>query len=515
MKNVFCEGKGDPEIFRLLNNCWKMIDGMNGTPGLRSLCDPGTKAFMEGGKWKGIWSQNYMGMYTWAPFLDDTLFSAHDNAYNYFFEFQGNGVRSDKAGMIAPSGALSEHIFFADGKTPAPHYKNDEHTGKASEYDFWIEGTCGTVIGKTDALLVRRNIAEIKKYLPLIEASLGWIENLRDPAAGLIKAGPAGTFIERSYSGTDLGNGKFSYAFPSGVMVYYIKALRNTVELEKIAGTMDKAQIYAKHIEKSISSIKKLFADEGYFISYLDAKGVKHGVYGAEKHGYFESNPNHDAIAYRVTDDEMSESIYRKIVSIPELRKGGTINCVYPRRDDVLPGYQSDPAYGPGPGYHWHGASWFSSEARMLMAYYRLNKFRDVKNSLGRMFELYAKGYTRDVMDNFGTEFAGSYNPEEKGIAYIDGFAVYGAGLRGLFEYEYTAESLMLHPHVPNGITEYRQLVPARFGDKKIYPSVFKTGKNKNMMFKINGGKEIAVEKNCIELKYLDMKNETNVEIYI
>jgi len=60
--------------------------------------------------------------------------------------------------------------------------------------------------------------------------------------------------------------------------------------------------------------------DEGYFIRSLDPDGVRHGVFGATKHGYFEVSPNHDAIAFRVADDAQANRIFQKIASIPELR---------------------------------------------------------------------------------------------------------------------------------------------------------------------------------------------------
>lgn len=509
----FCTGHGSGESFKLINDSWKMIEGKNGRPGLRSLADKEIKAFRQGGKWKGIWSQNYMGMYSWTPFLDDGLLVYHDNAYNYFLDLQGDGHRHDKAGMTAPPGALPEHVFFGNNKVPCPHYKNDEHTGNASEYDFWIEGTCGTIIGKSDILLRKHDTEETKRYLPRIELALEWVETLRDDSSGLIKTGPAGTFIERAYSGTDMGGGKFSYGFPSGVMIYYMKALSNVIELEKSVGNGAKAEAFSSSLKLSAGNMAKLIENNNYFINYLDRNGEKHGVYGALKHGYFESNPNHDAIAYGIADEILSENIYRTIISIPRLRQGKTVNCVYPRRDDVLPGYQSDPAYGPGPGYHWHGASWFSSEARMLMAYYRLNKFCDVKNSLGRMFELYSKGFARDVMDNFGTEFAGSYNPEEKDIVYIDGFAVYGAGLRGLFEYRYTADELILYPHIFDDISEYEQNIPAYWGTTKIYPSLINKGNNSITSVKLNGVPIKSFNENSITIRYNKISDIVKLEI--
>src|SRR5438270_7756335 len=48
--------------------------------------------------------------------------------------------------------------------------------------------------------------------------------------------------------------------------------------------------------------------------------------------------------------------------------------------------------------------------------------------------------------------------------------------LRGLFEYLYRADSLILIPHIPAEIRELQQIDPVRFGDKKIYLTVFGAG---------------------------------------
>ena len=42
----------------------------------------------------------------------------------------------------------------------------------------------------------------------------------------------------------------------------------------------------------------------------------------AARHGYFESAPNHDAVGLRVADDELAQSIYTSMISIPGLRPG-------------------------------------------------------------------------------------------------------------------------------------------------------------------------------------------------
>ena len=51
---------------------------------------------------------------------------------------------------------------------------------------------------------------------------------------------------------------------------------------------------------------------------------------GRQKHGYFDSACNHDAICFRVADDAQAEKIYAKIASIPGLRPYGLIITNYP-----------------------------------------------------------------------------------------------------------------------------------------------------------------------------------------
>ena len=51
----------------------------------------------------------------------------------------------------------------------------------------------------------------------------------------------------------------------------------------------------------------------------------------------------------------------------------------------------------------------------------------------------------------------------------IDNFAIPAATIRGLFDYDYRADRLILRPRIPGEITEYEQKEPIYFGEKKIY----------------------------------------------
>ena len=53
----------------------------------------------------------------------------------------------------------------------------------------------------------------------------------------------------------------------------------------------------------------------------------------------------------------------------------------------------------------------------------------------------------------------------------IDNFAIPAATFRGLFDYEYRFDRLILRPRVPGAISEYVQKEPIRFGEKALYIS--------------------------------------------
>ena len=59
----------------------------------------------------------------------------------------------------------------------------------------------------------------------------------------------------------------------------------------------------------------------------------------------------------------------------------------------------------------------------------------------------------------------------------LDCWGVPGGLVRGLFEYDYRADSLRVRPHLPSGITRYVQKKAVVFGPGKIYLTVTGTGK--------------------------------------
>jgi hypothetical protein len=80
-------------------------------------------------------------------------------------------------------------------------------------------------------------------------------------------------------------------------------------------------------------------------------------------------------------------------------------------------------------------------------------------------------------MDNPLIDFGNApYQPKERINITYDAFGPPAAMIRGLFEYQYKADRLILTPHVPPTIKVLRQHDPIRFGSKRIFLEMIGTG---------------------------------------
>ena len=188
---------------------------------------------------------------------------------------------------------------------------------------------------QAELLLISRDEKAIAHYLPRLRRCANFIESRRDPQNNLFLAGPAGNLLAPSYAGWKKPDGTYDKAYLAGLSITYIAALDRLIELEKLAGNAETVKLYTTRRDLARKGLPLLTTDEGYFIKYLDPDGTRHGVYGAEQHGYFEAVSNHDAICFRVADDSQAEKIYQKIASIPGLRPHDFIITNCPGLDDM------------------------------------------------------------------------------------------------------------------------------------------------------------------------------------
>ena len=459
-------GRGDVEYLRLLETARRMFEPDPELQNMSMLYMPSWDGFVEGPTWDAWWIQNSYGTtYCALPFYQEPFVTFLQNAQDLWFDQMGDGHRVGAAppyNWAAPDGALCDcaqpgRIIYRQGD------------GRCGIHDWAMEFTAAGIVMQAELLLISRDQEPIAHYLPLLERSAAFIETRRDPVNNLFLAGPAANLLAPSYAGWARPDGTYGKAYLTGLSVTYIAALDRMIELEKLAGRDKQAALYARARKHAREGLSRLATASGYFIRSLDPDGVKHGVLGAPRHGYFEASPNHDAIAFRIVGDEQAEKIYNVIASLHGLRPYDFILPNYPSYDDMYERPEGLWAYGT-----WvNGGHWSTCEARMMLGYYRLGKFDDARRSMERLLTFAKKFRMDNPLVKFGSDV---YQPGEPINLCYDTFGPAAGFMRGLFEYLYAADGLTLVPHIPPSITALEQHDPVRFGKKRLYLSTVGSG---------------------------------------
>ena len=294
----FFTGEGDVEFLELFDTARRMFSPDPFLQNISMLYMPSWNGLVEGPTWDAWWIQNSYGpTYCALPFYAEPFVTFLQNSQDLWFDQMGDGKRVGEHDWVAPDGAL------CDAARPGyVVYKQGD--GRIDIHDWGMEFTAAGLLMQAELLLIEREKESISKYLPKLERCAEFIESRRDPDNNLFLAGPAGNLLAPSYAGHRKPDGTFDKAYLAGLSITYIAALDRLVELEKLFGADEKAALYAERRELAKQGLPLLATEDGYFIKSLDPDGVRHGVYGAEKHGYFEASPNHDAIAFRVVNDD-------------------------------------------------------------------------------------------------------------------------------------------------------------------------------------------------------------------
>ncbi len=456
----FYAGDGDVEYLQHLDWARRMFDPDPEFMSLGMLYQPAWNGFVEGPTWGAWWVQNSYGTtYCGLPVYQEPLATFVHNAQQLWFDKMGDGhtpyVWNGKDRWVPPDGCLMDCANL----TWAMHRQGD---GRVAMHDWGVEFTAAGGLLQAEALLISRDRAELARYLPKLERCANFLETRRDSANNLFWAGAAGNLLAPSYAGWKKPDGTYGMAYLAGLSVTYIAFLDRLIELEKLAGQPAMAAQYAQRRESARAGLPQLMGPDGCFVKYLDPDGTKHGVYGAAKHGYFETSPNHDAVAFRVVDDVQSRRICDRIASIPALRPHHLILPNAPSLDDMYEAPTGLWAFGT-----WvNGGHWTTCEARMMLAYSRTGRSADALDSM-RAIMGFARRFRMDnPLVQFGAEV---YQPNEPINITYDAFGAPAGMIRGLFEYLYRADGLALVPHIPAGITRLEQKFPIRYGKKQIY----------------------------------------------
>lgn len=500
-EGTYYHGEDDTEYLQLLDTARRMFAPDPEFQNVSMLYMPEWNGFVEGPTWNAWWIQNSYGpTYCALPFYTEPYITFLMNAHDLWFDQMGNGERKGAHDWVAPDGAL------CDAARPGwIVYKQGD--GRIDIHDWGMEFTAAGLLMQAELLLIGRDPAHIAHYLPKLERCAAFIESRRDPDTNLFLAGPAGNLLAPSYAGWHKPDGSYGMAYLTGLSITYIAALDRLIEVEELAGRMEQAQTCREQRDAAKTGLEAVTTPEGYFVKSMDPDGTLHGVYGAEKHGYFEASPNHDAIAFGVVDDAQARRIYNKIASIPLLRRHVFIIANQPGLDDM---YVSSKSWLWQHGTWVNGGHWSTCEARMMLGYYRLGEYADARRSMEQLLT-FARRFR---MDNPLVEHGSKvYQPKEPINLCYDAFGPPAAFVRGLFEYLYTADALTLKPHIPPGITRLEQRFPIRFGEKRVYLAAKGSGAVTGV--KMNGNAWKQFDASSVVLPYGKLPETVCVEVLL
>jgi len=496
----FFRGEGDVDYLQLLDISRRMFAVDPEFQHVGMLYQPAWNGFVEGPRWNAWWVQNSYGpTYCALPFYMEPYITFLQNAQDLWFDQMGNGKRTAKFKdhtWTAPDGALM------DCASPGSViYKQGD--GRVAIHDWGMEFTAAGALLQAELVLIGRDREAIGHYLPKLERCANFIESRREPKLNLFLAGAAGNLLAPSYAGWKKPDGTYDKAYLTGLSVTYIAFLDRLIELEKFVGSEEKVRLYAERRKTAHEGLRHLTTEEGYLIKYLDPDGARHGEYGAKQYGYFEAVCNHDAICFRVVDDVWARKIFTKLASIPGLRPNDFVITNYPSLDDM---YEDKGIFGFGT---WvNGGHWSTCEARMIMAYYRLGAYVDARRSMKKLLT-FAKRFQMDnPLKDFGNTPWFDRNPIN--LCY-DSFGPPAAMIRGLFEYQYKADGLVLRPHIPGGITKLEQRFPIRWGRKRLYLST--AGQGPVTRVRINGKGYNRFDEKAVFLTYEKVPDRATIQI--
>jgi len=523
-EGIYCSGTGDADFLRLIDESFAFFHSNPVVPNLTMLYNGDWDTFTEGAGWGAWWIQNSYGFsYSATPFLTEPWISILQRSWDLFWDNQGDGVRKGLWGdgtpnklseLVAPDGGL--------GDTAAPGkiiYKQGD--GDVNIHDWFYEATAACLVMQAEILLANRDKKALSHYLPKMERACNFIERTRDPKTNLFLVGPACNLLAPSYGGVKLPDGTFGKGYLAGLSITYLAALNRMVELYKMTGDLEKLK-ECKHRQKiTRESLPLLLTNKGYFVKSVEPDGTKHGVLGQKQFGYLEGVANADAVALRVADAKTAENIYNQIASFKSIRPFDFLLTNAPGLDDTYGGWGR--TSGEGLGGFWkfgdwvNGGAWGTVEGRAILMYYRLGKFEDIRRSAVRAMK-WAKDFRMDAP--WSQQGENSHNPWSDsgkfrvgGVAVmVDNFAIPAATIRGLFDYDYRSDKLILRPRIPGTITQYSQKQPVRFGEKKLYLSCTNDGPNIKSVT-INGKTVPAGSANEVVLRYDDLPAVSKIEI--
>jgi len=521
----YCSGFGDVGYLRLIDQSFEYFHPNPYRQNISMLYLGTEERLCENPNWYSWWIQNSYGpTFCALPFLQEPWITALQNAQELWFKFQGDGkqigaIQPDPAPVGAlcdcagPNGVIYKQGDMCAGPTNVRYTRGQPGDQDWKLHDWFFEATAAGVLLQAELLLIDHKKEVVEEYLPKLDLACTFIETRRDPENNLFLVGPASNLLAPSYGGVREADGSFGKGYLAGLSITYLAALDRMVELYRLVNDKEKLAAYRERQKITRRSLSLLLTREGYFVKSIEVNGTKHGVYGQEKYGYFEVAPNVDAVCHRAASDAVSNSIMRIIHSISELRPNGMLITNYPSLDDTYSHWGDTEAMEKDHllkfGRWVNGAVWTTMEARAIMAYYRMGMYNDILSSARAMLN-FAQDFKLDApLPDFGKSVW--FKDKATNFCY-DSLGVPAAVVRGLFEYVFKADRLILYPHIPSSITEYFQKELIRFGDKRLTIRVQNRG-SRIVSLKVNGEEVHVTARDHVALKYSSLPISAHIDL--
>jgi hypothetical protein len=487
----FVEGEGDTKTLEAIDAAFESIEPSARMTSLPLLYKRDWNGFVEGPSWPAWWPQNSFGTtYGLLPFLGQEPYASWiRNSQDMWFRLMGDGKRKDFHNIVGPDGCLCDAAGIElnggsangfgdfrlagggveqkmDGKIHVAWtaYKQGDSNPKTT--DFYIGATEASLVMEANRLLARHDPDQAR--LAQLKRVAAFLDSRRDPQTNLMKGGHNSNLLAPTFRGVRKADGTYEFGYLTELSVNYVAGLDRLAEVCLLCNQPQDAAGYRAIAREVRQGLPRLMTPDGYFIRSEESDG-RHGVFGAATHGYFEAHPNHDAGAFRITDDAANHRIVDFMlhkVKGPQapgsLIPHGFVLPNYPSYDDHSG--EGDMSYGT-----WtNGGVWPAHEGVMGIACFRAGEFAHPFEAWNAMRPLMEAFRPDAPLANWGTTPWGGQLAKPYCFCYDDWGPV-GGILRGLFEYQYAAAGVRLWPHIPPNLNRYAQKVPSYFGQTKIF----------------------------------------------
>lgn len=473
-----------PNYEKIIDSCFKMLHPNGTLPYLQMLFDSGKNCFKSSFDKPGeiTISSSYGAFYGLIPFLDkEGRFFLQNTLDIFWSSLEESGKKR------IPRGAVSDKV-----RNYSPDFSKKTDLERIADWNY--EAASVLILLQSELLLFERNIDVCLKYKEKAEAVISFIEEKREKN-NLLLAGPGSELLFPSFGGKHLSeSGVCAPSFPASLNITYAAALSRFAEVAYLCQDAPLESKLKKLINQSKDALNILLTNEGFFLRSLDEDNVPHGKFGSDRHGYFDSVCNIDAVLHETVNMKLREKILTYMDGIKELRQNHLPAVNYPPLDDAPYKSIKDRQYLDSfvyePGNYTDGGCPSSFEGRAVYAYMSMKRAKDAFD-ITDIYLKWAEDYRLDkTIAQWGRNTCNPFVQETPDYSYtgkdisitIDGFSPFACLIRSLFSYKVYSDGLLIKVNVPEEINMFVQPDNVLFGNSSLRIR-YKGGKTKTALY--------------------------------